>query len=76
MKMRFRETETEVMELLELKSISSSSMSGYGSDLADVEIELKGNKYPHIVVGEWPVLEESCLWEEENRSEFNTLTLF
>ena len=51
-------------------------MSGYGSDLADVEIELKGNKYPHIVVGEWPVLEESCLWEEENRSELNTFTFF
>ena len=65
--MRFKST--PVIEL-DLMSISSSSMSGYDIDLADVEIEMQRDRflvenYPHIVVGS--VMDVSDSWEHDER---------
>ena len=65
--MRFKST--PVIEL-DLMSMSSSSMSGYDIDLADVEIEMQRDRflvenYPHIIVGS--VMDDSQSWEHDQR---------
>ena len=74
--MRFKST--PVIEL-DLMSMSSSSMSGYDIDLADVEIEMQRDRflfenYPHIIVGS--VMDDSQSWEHDQRLHNSSDILF